>query len=52
MNNWGERYQPFLYQLDQSLGDYAAGSILLAGNSIPEDLSLTQLDLYASTDEG
>lgn len=38
--------------LDQTLGGYPAGTILLAGNSIPADLSKTQLDLYVSTDSG
>ncbi|GAC98485.1 glycoside hydrolase [Pseudozyma hubeiensis SY62] len=52
VNGWGLRYQPFLYELKQSFAGYPAGSILLAGNSIPEDLSKTQLDLYISTDKG
>lgn len=52
VNGWGMRYQPFLYELKQAFGKYAAGTILLAGNSIPSDLSKTQLDLYASTDKG
>lgn len=51
-NKWGLRYQPFLYELAEPIGNYSAGTILLAGNSIPEDLSQTQLDLYASTDKG
>lgn len=38
--------------LSQNIGGFAAGTILLAGNSIPSDLSKTQLDLYASTDSG
>lgn len=38
--------------LNQSIGGFPAGTILLAGNSIPSDLSKTQLDLYASTDSG
>jgi hypothetical protein len=38
--------------LNQNIGGFAAGTILLAGNSIPSDLSKTQLDLYASTDSG
>lgn len=41
-----------MYLLKQSIGGYPAGTILLAGNSIPADLSKTQLDLYASTDNG
>ena len=52
VNNWGLRYQPFLYLLNQSLGGYDAGTVLAAGNSIPTNLSNTQIDLYASTDSG
>jgi hypothetical protein len=52
VNGNGLRYQPELYLLKQSIGGYPAGTILLAGNSIPADLSTTQLDLYASTDNG
>jgi len=46
------RYQPFLYELPRAFGGYAAGTILCAGNSIPANLSSTQIDLYASTDSG
>lgn len=52
VNGWGLRYQPFLYELPEAIGNYSAGTILLAGNSIPDDLSKTQIDLYASTDKG
>ena len=52
VNNWGLRYQPQLYVLPQAMGGFAAGTVLLAGNSIPGDLSKTKLDLYASTDNG
>ncbi|KAK5115192.1 hypothetical protein LTR85_009950 [Meristemomyces frigidus] len=51
-NGWGLRYQPFLYELPEAIGNFSAGTILLAGNSIPNDLSETQIDLYASTDKG
>ncbi|KAK2741397.1 hypothetical protein FQN55_008313 [Onygenales sp. PD_40] len=51
-NNWGLRYQPDLYVLPQPIGDFPAGTILCAGNSIPTDLSQSQIDLYASTDDG
>lgn len=51
-NGWGLRYQPFLYQLPSAVGDLPAGTILAAGNSIPDDLSKTKLDLYASRDDG
>jgi len=52
VNGWGLRYQPFLYELPQAFAGYSAGTILLAGNSIPDDLSQTQIDIYASTDKG
>ena len=35
VNGWGMRYQPFLYELPQSLGDLPEGTILCAGNAIP-----------------
>ncbi|EME42452.1 glycoside hydrolase family 93 protein [Dothistroma septosporum NZE10] len=50
INGWGLRYQPFLYQLECPIGGYPAGTVLLAGSSIPDDLSQTQLELYASSD--
>ncbi|KAI1337644.1 Sialidase [Xylariaceae sp. FL0016] len=49
---YGLRYQPFLYVLPEAFAGYEAGTVLLAGSSIPTDLSSTQLDLYASTDSG
>lgn len=51
-NGWGLRYQPFLYVLKNDLAGYKKGSVLLAGSSIPTDLSKTQLELYASKDKG
>ncbi|MGW5608689.1 RICIN domain-containing protein [Streptomyces sp. NPDC003753] len=51
-NGYGMRYQPFLYELPTAIGGFPAGTILAAGNSIPSDLSTTELDLYASTDHG
>lgn len=51
-NNWGLRYQPFLYELPKPVGSYPAGTVLLAGNSIPTDLSQTKIDIYASPDAG
>ncbi|MGW5666312.1 RICIN domain-containing protein [Streptomyces sp. NPDC003758] len=51
-NGYGMRYQPFLYELPTQIGNFPAGTILAAGNSIPNDLSSTELDLYASTDHG
>jgi hypothetical protein len=52
VNGWGLRYQPFLYELPQAIGSYPAGTIILAGNSIPSDLSKTKIDVYASSDAG
>jgi hypothetical protein len=51
-NGVGLRYQPFLYYLDEKIGSFGPGTLLLAGNSIPTDLSTTQIDLYASHDSG
>ncbi|KAJ2905987.1 hypothetical protein MKZ38_003470 [Zalerion maritima] len=51
-NGWGLRYQPFLYELPQRIANYPKGTVLLAGNSIPTDLSLTKIDIYASRDGG
>ena len=52
VNGWGLRYQPFLYELPRAIAGYPAGTVLLAGNSIPTDLSRTKIDLYASRDRG
>ncbi|KAH8833918.1 BNR/Asp-box repeat protein, partial [Flagelloscypha sp. PMI_526] len=52
VNGWGMRYQPFLYELQEPIGKFPAGTILAAGNSIPTDLSQTQIDVYASLDKG
>ncbi|KAL1753859.1 glycoside hydrolase family 93 protein [Schizophyllum commune] len=49
---WGLRYQPFLYELREDIGDYEAGTILLSGSAIPTNLSNTQIELYASRDQG
>jgi hypothetical protein len=52
VNGWGLRYQPFLFELPEPIGGFPVGTILLAGSAIPENLSKTQIDLYASTDKG
>lgn len=52
VNGWGLRYQPFLYVLPEPLAGFPAGTVLCAGNSIPANLSNTQIDLYASVDQG
>jgi hypothetical protein len=51
-NHLGLRYQPFLYTLPSQLGKFKAGTVFLAGSSIPTDLSSTHIDLYASYDNG
>ncbi|KAK6435690.1 hypothetical protein LTR95_008125, partial [Oleoguttula sp. CCFEE 5521] len=51
-NGWGLRYQPDLYEMTESIGNFSAGTLLLAANSIPADLSETKIDVYASTDKG
>jgi hypothetical protein len=50
--NWGLRYQPFLYILKKDFSGFKKGTVLLAGSSIPTDLSKTQIELYASKDAG
>ena len=52
VNGWGLRYQPLLYVLPNTWAGYAAGTVLLVGNSIPSDLSATRIELYASTNGG
>lgn len=52
VNGWGLRYQPFLYEPAEPVGEYDVGTVLLAASSIPDDLSETQIDLYASKDKG
>lgn len=52
VNGWGMRYQPFLYELPQAIGNLAKGTLLCAGNSIPNDLSKTKIDIYYSTNLG
>lgn len=52
VNGWGLRYQPFLYELPDDFAGFEKGTVLLAGNSIPTDLSQTRIDLYASRDAG
>lgn len=51
-NSWGLRYQPHLYELPEAVGGMPAGTIIAAGNSIPDDMSRTKIDLYKSDDRG
>ncbi|KAK2748240.1 hypothetical protein FQN55_004516 [Onygenales sp. PD_40] len=52
INGWGFRYNPVLFELPQDIGEYAAGTILAAGESLPADFSEAWIDFYASTDGG
>ncbi|GLX68431.1 RICIN domain-containing protein [Paenibacillus glycanilyticus] len=51
-NGWGMRYQPHLYELPQAIGNMPAGTLLIAGNSIPSDYTATKIDIYKSNDLG
>ncbi|GAA0295135.1 MULTISPECIES: RICIN domain-containing protein [Streptomyces] len=51
-NGWGMRWQPELFELPTAIGDFPAGTILAAGDSVPSDRSATKIDMYASTDRG
>jgi hypothetical protein len=42
----------FLYELPQALGTYPRGTVLLAANAIPANHSSTNIQLYASLDQG
>ncbi|EEI71421.1 sialidase family protein, partial [Lentilactobacillus hilgardii] len=52
VNGWGMRYQPFLYELPEKIGNLPMGTLICAGNSIPKDMSATKIDLYKSVDHG
>ncbi|MFF0160680.1 RICIN domain-containing protein [Streptomyces sp. NPDC005263] len=51
-NGWGMRWEPQLFELPTAMGDFPAGTILAAGDSVPGDRSASKIDLYASTDRG
>jgi len=44
-NGWGMRWEPFLYELPIAIGNYPAGTILAAGDSVPANRSATKIDL-------
>ncbi|THV29063.1 RICIN domain-containing protein [Glycomyces paridis] len=44
--------QPFLYEVTESTGGLAAGTILLGGMIMPENRSSSRLVVYKSTDQG
>ncbi|MCI6464709.1 MAG: RICIN domain-containing protein [Faecalicatena sp.] len=44
--------QPMIYELPQAVGDMPAGTLLLAGNLVPDDQSSSRIVIYKSTDVG
>jgi len=48
----GNRWQHMLYELPYQMGDLPAGTILCAGNAVPDNHSSTNLVLYKSNDAG
>jgi hypothetical protein len=51
-NGWGMRWEPQLFELPRAVGNFPAGTLLIAGDSVPGDRSATKIDMYASTDHG
>ncbi|MEU1513294.1 RICIN domain-containing protein [Streptomyces sp. NPDC005811] len=51
-NGWGMRWEPQLFELPTAVGNFPAGTLLIAGDSVPADRSATKIDMYASTDHG
>jgi len=51
-NKFGMKYQPHLFELPQQAGEFPAGTIFCSGNSIPKDMSSTELLVYVSRDGG
>lgn len=52
VNGFGMRFQPALYELDEDCGDLKKGALLYAGNSIPKDMTSTEILFFVSTDHG
>lgn len=44
--------QPMLYELPQAVGNMPAGTLLLAGNLVPNDQSSSRIVIYKSTNVG
>ncbi|KAH7321740.1 Sialidase [Rhexocercosporidium sp. MPI-PUGE-AT-0058] len=51
-NGWGLTWEPHLYVLPSAIGQYPAGTLLLAVDSVPTDRHAYNIDLYASRDQG
>lgn len=45
-------WQPFIYEFPRTLGDFPAGTLLLAANMVPADGARTQFYTWRSTDHG
>lgn len=52
VNGWGNRYQPQFFVLPEAIGEYPAGTVILGGMSVREDLAEAWLDIYTSSDNG
>ncbi|GAA4484506.1 hypothetical protein GCM10023171_17470 [Microbacterium panaciterrae] len=52
VNDFGMRWEPFLYELRAAVGSLPAGTILAAGLSVPADRSSTEILLFDSTGRG
>ena len=51
-NGYGIRFQPDIFELPLQCGDLPAGTIVMAGNSVPLDFTSTELSFYVSRDHG
>ena len=49
---WSHMYQPFLFEFPSALGAYPAGTLLLVGNVLPPDSSVTHFEEWRSADQG
>ena len=51
-NGWGNKFQPHLFEFPCRLGEFPAGTLMIAGNSIPKDHLSTEIVCYISRDHG
>lgn len=51
-NKFGMRFQPMMLELDADCGDLKKGTLVFAGNSIPKDMSSTEILFFISRDHG
>nr|WP_186324722.1 family 16 glycoside hydrolase [Paenibacillus bovis] len=45
-------WQPFLFEFPQQLGEYPAGTIMLVGNTVPQNVNSTKFQAWYSFDQG